>query len=392
MKHRIAGLVTVLVLVIIPNRAIAFDMNPIDVECWGNVVLCKTLKLTERLKFPVHETMTLLAYDYYEFPDDSGGGAAKTSADVLKKSGRLRDLVLGSEWNDDPDSLLRQGVTKALYWYALFNDAKLQAECKRLPTQTKCEGKEIATKPMMLYRSHFGDLQFIHSMASSDDETAKDTKARMMAWAKFTYGIFISPKNLEERRIDDNSIASFSDIAKIINKPGWTVGALFDPVPTGRWIRTLNPLKYGRFEPSSTPRQQNGYTNNDGKVSIRYMALGSLLHMIQDSYSDSHTARKGGCNPIARSKGKIIAFRNYSGQKGDEHGIADVHPAWLENGKLKTDNALWASAHILQFALKSEPVNWEDGVGEFLDQKVFPLVDPVAKPEPGDGKCFSGLN
>lgn len=387
MKKLTTKLLIVLIVLIGSGGVFAFDMNPIDVNCWGNVLLCKVTQPTDKLKFPVHEAMTLLAYDCYETSDACSGGASKTSADKLKKSGVLRDLVLGSEWNDDPDSLLRQSVTKAVQWYALFNDAKLQSECKKQPGP-KCEGKEIAQNPMMLYRSHFGDMQFIHSMASSDDETAKVTKEKMMVWAKFTYDIFIADKNLDKQDINNKSISSFVDIAKIINKPGWTVGALFDPMPGGEWKKSLNPLKFGRYEPNGRPREQTKYANDDDEISVKHVALGSLLHMVQDSYSDSHTARKGGCNPIAHSKKEIIAFRNYAGQKGDDHSIADAHPDWLESGSLKKNNALWASAQLIQFAFT--PVSWEEGVGKFLDEEVFPLSDPQAKPQPGDRECFQG--
>jgi len=359
------------------SGAFAFDMNPIDVDCWGKDYLCNFTKSSEKLKFPVHETITLLAYDCYEKPDACNGGTANTSADTLKKSGRLRDLELGSEWNDDPDSLLRKGVTKAAQWYALFNDAKLQSECKNQPGP-KCKGVNITQNPMMLYRSHFGDMEFIHSMATTDDETAKTTKEKMMVWAKFTYSIFIAEKNL-----DNQDISSFVEISKIINKPGWTVGALFDPIPGGEWKKSLNPFKFGHYEPNGKPRK---YNKGDG-ISVKYIALGSLLHMVHDSYSESHTARELGCNPLARSKGKIIAFRNYTGQQGDDHSIADVYPEWLKHGELLRGNAVWASAQLINFAFKKE--SWEN-VEKFLDTEVFPLSDPQAKPQPGDRDCFEG--
>lgn len=385
-----AGKIVAASLLILSGHASAFDMNPIDTSCWGNILLCTTLQFTEKLKFPVHETMTLLAYDYYMSPDDSTGGAAKTSADVLQKGGRLRDLVIGSEWNDDPDSLLRQSVTRSIEWYALFNDAKQQAGCKINPAGAGCKNTVQTQNPMMLYRSHFGDLQFIHSMASLNTETAETTKKRMMAWAKFTYSVFISPTNLENEPIDGKTIMAFSDIATLLNKPGWTVGSLFDPEPAGKWISSLNPWKYGRYKSSGKPRKQRAYENYQDKISVRYIALGSLLHMIQDSYSDSHTEREHGCNPIARSKGKILSFRNYADQNADDHGIADLHPDWLENGVLKKNNPIWASAWIIQMAFDQVP--WENGVEAFLDQQVFPLGNPQQLPLPGDRNCFTGEN
>ena len=37
----------------------------------------------------------------------------------------------------------------------------------------------------MTARSHFGDLQFFHGMASSDAEAPSTTKANMLNWARF---------------------------------------------------------------------------------------------------------------------------------------------------------------------------------------------------------------
>jgi len=367
----------------------AFDMNPIDVECWGNVVFCKSLRLTERLKYPVHETMTLLAYDVYETPDDPVGGAAKTSTSELKKSGVLRDLILGSEWNDDPDGLLRQSITKSLQWYALFNDAKLQASCYESPALSKCKNVYVEKLPMMLYRSHFGDLQFIHSMASSQSETAENTKIKMMTWAKFTYHVYVSENNLELEALDGKKVREFSDIADLIQRPGWTVGALFDPKVIGKWKISFTPGKYGHFVSNGNPRAQNDYSNfPDEKISIRHVALGSLLHMIQDSYSDSHTERKNGCNPLAKSKGNITSFRNYIAQEPEDHSIADLHPEWLEKGTLKRNNPLWASAQIIQWAFNNE--SWDDTVKPFLENEVFVLDNPEQLPKSGNRNCFSG--
>lgn len=123
--------------------ASAYDMNPVDVDCWGIETLCPVTKLTSNMKQPVHETLTLLAYDYYTHPELAAGGRAKTSADNLRKSGIFRDLVLGSEWNDDPDSLLRQNIVKAVQWNALFKNAQEQALCKKDSSQVFCKNVAI---------------------------------------------------------------------------------------------------------------------------------------------------------------------------------------------------------------------------------------------------------
>lgn len=368
----------------------AYDMNPINVDCWGKKSLCPLTNLSAGVKRPVHETITLLAYDYYLEPENAEGGVAQTSAETLKKSGVLRDLVLGSEWNDDPDSFLRQNILKAQQWNVLFKDAQLQAQCKVDGTQPKCKGVTVTDTPMMLYRSHFGDFQFIHAMASDQTETAADTKAKMMKWAEFTYTVSISSNKLSKEAIDGPAITAFSDISTILLRQGWTVGALFDPIPGGEWVPSYNPFKLGRYNPTGKPRAQVVYSDPKEASSIKNIALGSLLHMVQDSYSDAHAERIGGCNPLSRQRKAIVSFRNYVYQNSDDHSHADIHPSWLENGKLEKNNPLWASAKLIQFSFEKTPWAGPGGVQEFLDTEVFRLLDPTSLPTTGDLDCYLG--
>ncbi|MBI6856173.1 hypothetical protein YA0002_25775, partial [Pseudomonas cichorii] len=328
--------------------------------------------------------------DAYLDPDSSKGGAAQTSAETLKQSGVLRDLVLGSEWNDDPDSLLRQNIVRSLQWNALFKDAQLQAQCKVDGTQPQCKGVKIADTPMMMYRSHFGDFQFIHAMASDQSETAADTKAKMMKWAEFTYTLSISSNKLGKEIIDGPTVSAFSDISSILKRQGWTVGALFDPVPGGEWQSSYFPGKVGSYKPSGKPRAQVTYSVPGEATSIKHIALGSLLHMVQDSYSDAHTERVLGCNPLSRERKEIISFRNYVNQIADDHAHADIHPKWLENGELQKYNPVWASAKLIQFSFNKTPWAGEGGVQEFLEKDVFPLSNPGNFPSDGDVDCYRG--
>lgn len=372
------------------TSASAYDMNPVNVDCWGKKSLCPLTDLSAGVKRPVHETITLLAWDYYLEPENAEGGTAETSAQELKKSGVLRDLVLGSEWNDDPDSFLRQNILKAQQWNVLFKDAQLQAQCKNDSTQPKCKGVTVADTPMMLYRSHFGDLQFIHAMASDQSETAAETKAKMMKWAEFTYNISISSNKLGKEPIDGPAIMAFSDISSILQRQGWTVGALFDPVPGGEWVPSYNPFKLGRYNPTGKPRAQVVYRDPKESPSIKNIALGSLLHMVQDSYSDAHAERVGGCNPLSRQRKAIVSFRNYVYQNSDDHAHADIHPSWLENGKLEKNNPLWASAKLINYSFENTAWAGEGGVQEFLDTHVFPLKNPSSLPTTGDVDCYLG--
>ena len=48
--------ILVLAVLLIAVQAAAFAMNPLAVDCWGHDFLCNFTKVSEKLKFPVHET------------------------------------------------------------------------------------------------------------------------------------------------------------------------------------------------------------------------------------------------------------------------------------------------------------------------------------------------
>jgi len=56
--------------------------------------------------------------------------------------------------------------------------------------QTEAE-KQYYNAPVapVIYRSHFGDMQFLHSMAFSEKEHAGETKRKIMAWARLMYRV-----------------------------------------------------------------------------------------------------------------------------------------------------------------------------------------------------------
>lgn len=69
--------------------------------------------------------------------------------------------------------------------------------------------------------------------------------------------------------------------------------------------------------------------------------IGKILHMVQDSYSDSHTIRT--------KSGAIVTFQSYDKQDAHRHGIADRIPeegSWRDTPG--TLSALKASTHILE--------------------------------------------
>lgn len=51
----------------------------------------------------------------------------------------------------------------------------------------------------LLQRFHFGDLQFLHAVASRDGETAGQTQQSVMMWEEFTWKVAIGTYVLDTK-------------------------------------------------------------------------------------------------------------------------------------------------------------------------------------------------
>jgi hypothetical protein len=242
-------------------------------------------------KSPVHEAVTQAAY----------GCTKDELIDCAKKNHASRAMIWGARWNDDPPFRMKSGPsvckceqtiranTQPSCWYALFKDGEKKA----------ASGKIFGPGYAMLYRVHFGDLQFLHAMASQDGEAAEATRAKIMMWAEFTWGV--ATQTLARDRY-----------IRELGVPG--LGAHF---PGDQSATILFSLGYPGFQNSK----------------ISEVALGSLLHMVQDSFSNSHVTRADPlgdeCNgmPGVLKPGMIRQFHSYARQDHEKHNAADDEKA-----------------------------------------------------------------
>jgi hypothetical protein len=205
----------------------------------------------------------------------------------------------------------------------------------------------------MIYRVHFGDLQYLHAMASQDGETAEATRSKIMMWAEFTWGI--------------------------------ATGAL----PRYRYLREIGIPELGNYFPGDqsatilfslgNPRFQN--------VQASEVALGSLLPMVQDSLSKSHVSRS---DPLGEEcegmqgvlqPGKILQFHSYARQNHKTHDSADNENA-IEIQRLETaPSAIDVCQVIIQ--LWGKKAGWPEAK-KYLDY-VFVLHPSVMVAGPGQG-------
>ena len=158
------------------------------------------------------------------------------------------EYMRGLVWNDDPSCLLFENTPDS-------NSVFARGE-KFL--------KEFLTGPpsCLTQRSHFGDLQIWHGMATKEGEDPKATKLNLLASIEVMYKLATGNQGVAMTdRLDQRFPTSFSESSD----------------PTGD--RNLRDLLLG----STTAYQ---------RLNIHKRALGFCLHVMQDSYAIGHTLRR----------------------------------------------------------------------------------------------------
>lgn len=216
-------------------------------------------------------------------------------------------VIAGVRWNDDPPFRLHPDqarnlpcktdetvrfITQPKCWAGLFWDAEKKAK----------EGASMDANSgySLLHRSHFGDLQFLHAMASKDGELPQVTRQKILMWIEFTWRVASHEYRLGTR-LRDVEVDGF---AEHFGKTEWNVQDLF----------TLGNVALRR--------------------NIDEVAFGSLLHVVEDSFAQGHVDRD---EPIYGNKciegsyvrpGAIGEFHSYGGQDSSLHAHADSAAAF----------------------------------------------------------------
>ena len=297
---------------------------------------------------PVHEEITNLIF----------GCDAAPEACVDPEIGFTPPSVqAGVRWNDDPpfrldatgipechsDQTIRL-VTQPVCWYKLFRHAEKRA------ASTYFDGNSKRWNTM--YRSQFGDLQFVHAMASRDGETAGVTRDRILMWAEFVWSIVLGELKTDTRLINlpTNGFSAF------FPRSGQSVSDLF----------TLGNSSVRRYIPD--------------------VAFGSLLHMVEDSFAFANAERlapePGALCPNSGEAhpGVIRSFRSYSNQDHKKHGGFDSRESFQQL-LLQSPNVIDVGKVIV--ALYDQKAAWPS-VERYL-RCVFEVLDETVPATPGDG-------
>jgi hypothetical protein len=272
---------------------------------------------------PVHESLT---------------NAALQNAGLIPKETPANDPIVweylrGIFWNDDPEGFFfdnnetetdnwSSGVTFLANFLSHKNDA--------------ANGVVFGPGSPLLARSHFGDLQCLHSMAARDGEPIAVTRAALIRWLEFFYSVA-------------NGTISGRDL----------LGAL-----------TVGRIKEW-FPQSSLPVHRLFLIGQRGD--IHHRAIGALLHVIQDSYAKGHVERN-------RSEA-ILEFHSYIHQDSSKHAHDDVIPPEGLSAMPGVQRAIQHCSKVLQLWKQSS--NWQE-VRSYLDAEVFHLAPNARPSSPGD--------
>jgi hypothetical protein len=278
----------------------------------------------------------------------------------------ISELMVAVQWSDDPVRSLGKRRQSA----ALKSGFLIKKLCKKRYSDSILRG--------LLCSSHLGPLQFLHAMASKGGEPYEETRRKILQWSEFAYSVAINEINL-----DDNYCEYFRKMsgrrpefsaamlppqeernAMCQGRNPWTIRTLFN------WEcnRIVNTLSFGRC-----------HQPQDTDMRTRLAALGSILHLVQDSYSHSHVSR-GTCDSPEKPREPMASivcqptdgFLTYADQASGLHRKSDQLPRIDESclSPLRSvDDPITASARLIWLAAQGESA--ENAV-RYLASRVFP--------------------
>lgn len=275
---------------------------------------------------PVHEVITREAYDRAK-----RAMAQRKNLPIPPRNNQQtweKPLFSGVLWNDDPEWRSRK-LGNLLYIVDLLDW-----------TETLTRGEEQPDAPELTIRSHYGDLQFLHAMRGrGEDDTQTFEKVRL--WMHAALEVWIAEVGAGTPLCNTAFAHSAFDLLKL------------------PWASTVETL-FDRYK-----RMRVAGVTGPSEENVRELVAGSMLHILQDSYSEAHTVR----DPVAslpRKAWPIKALKRYDDANRKDHCERD---AAVESNREAIDAAIEASDDLLQF-LWDKPTH--DGLDKLLDALGFP--------------------
>lgn len=287
-------------------------------------------------------------------------------------------IVAGARWNDDPPFRLSQREAKKLgcdtrYTIRFTTQVVCWTKLFKLGERRAARGRILGpANANLMWRSHLGDLQFLHAMASKDGEAAASTQEQILMWLELMWKIGTGDFRISQA-LRDLPVAGLS---RYFGTSGWTIQDLL-----ALGIPAL-------------------------RAHIAEVAFGSLVHTVGDSFAAGHVSRmrpEAGrtCagTPGFHAPGRITEFHAYNRQDHKKHGDADSRAAFVEH--VKAYRAAFMNAglpedeipHVIGILrnLKSlmfeQRARWEEVRPYFLC--IFDIEDPGKSSSPGEDFAMS---
>jgi len=207
------------------------------------------------------------------------------------------------------------------------------------------------------YRSHYGDMQFLHGMGRRGDDPVK-VRDNVVEWVHFAYDVATGRIDPSAQLYTLQGNYAFAKYFEGSRRRNWTVRHLFTNVSDILCTAACDSLP-----------------TDDAQ--IRNLALGALLHTVQDSFSHAHAERVNT---------GVHAWLDYAAQDPGCHKGADEDTVWIDASDIHVKPAIAWGAWFVRSAMLNVP--WENGVREELINRTFAL-DPHAV-EPYGGGYESG--
>jgi hypothetical protein len=304
----------------------------------------------------VHERMTRLAEQCDRSPVDTESLRCDLPIDRKAFSSvkwKLAENRFTVRWPDDPtDQALTTGGVKFVVNVGFDN-------CRRHLARDVYAG--------IMCHSHYGDLQFMHAMTPRSGVDFATTRTLVLDWARFAFGVstgrigggedFCQAARRQPERLARALAPERFPFCGAEGRPRWLVSSFFTFRCDG--LFSSGKCKTGGGDPEGDARAA---------------ARGALLHLIQDSYSQSHTARAvndpDGPYEAAITCQRVTAFYDYNVNHGS-HKPADSLPRIDEGCRAGGPvlDPITASARMLRYL--REGAGAEDRAIRMLDQQVL---------------------
>lgn len=293
-------------------------------------------------KYPVHQTMTIKTL---------GCDVVGSPCEAIKKVGINPNHILkGVRWNDFPafyftenagnceNRVLRATHRKDVHCYIMM------LSYAYLSKKRYVQDPNWAIRQPIGARGHFGDLQFWHAMAQGN-ESAGETYDNIQMWMEFEFRVSLGEFDLK------------SDISQL-------------PVPGLKKFFLTGARRTGDLL---------DYRYNSDMAMTQGIALGAMLHIVQDSFAKCHAQRD--------EEGRLIRFYNYSGQSTKKHKHFDTDGGEVELATSRRLNPYDFGERLLR--LRAESNSWEQARPELrkLVEDYFRPANPYLLARNGEG-CY----